>query len=114
MAPGTTTPTTRSATRATSTAIEHWWLVNPLALLGIAIAIWRPTTKLPHWGHVFISTWASLFYLTGYGEASWLPLLPVIFAVLFLAVWVPCCLSDIVFPLLFVGDGADAEHAHEH
>ena len=94
--------------------IEHWWLVNPLALLGIAIAIWRPTTKLPHSGHMFISTWASLFYLTGYGEASWLPLLPAIFAVLFLAVWVPCCLSDIVFPLLFVGDGAAAEHAHEH
>ena len=94
--------------------IEHWYVVNPLALLGIAIAIWRPTTKLPHWGHVFISTWASLFYLTGYGEAHWLPLLPAIFAVLFLAVWLPCCLSDIVFPLLFVGEHAAAEHVHEH
>jgi len=94
--------------------IERWWLVNPLALLGIAIAIWRPATKLPHWGHMFISTWASLFYLTAYGEANWVPLLPAIFAVLFLAVWVPCCLSDIVFPLLFVADGADAEHADEH
>jgi hypothetical protein len=25
-----------------------------------------------------------------------------IFLFLFLAVWIPCCLSDIVFPLLFV------------
>jgi hypothetical protein len=29
-------------------------------------------------------------------------LLPLIFLFLFLAVWVPCCVSDIVYPLLFV------------
>ena len=94
--------------------IEHWWLVNPVALLGIALAIYRPRTKLPHSGHVFLSTWASLFYLTGHGEANWLPLFPVIFLILFVAVWVPCCLSDIVFPLLFVGRPAEARHGHTH
>ena len=95
--------------------IEHWYVVNPLALLGVAFGIWRPWTKLPHWGHVFISTWASLFYLTAHGhDTNWLPLLPVVFVVLFLAVWLPCCLSDIVFPLLFVGKQAAAEHVHEH
>lgn len=94
--------------------IDHWWLVNPLALLGIGLAFWKPWTKLPHYGHVLLSTWASLFYLTAHGEAAWLPLLPAIFAVLFLAVWVPCCLSDIVFPLLFVGRAAAAEHTHSH
>ncbi|AHM58129.1 hypothetical protein EAL2_808p06260 (plasmid) [Peptoclostridium acidaminophilum DSM 3953] len=26
----------------------------------------------------------------------------IIFVFLFLAVWIPCCTSDIVFPLLFV------------
>ena len=82
--------------------IEKWWLVNPLALAGIALAFWRPTTKVPHYGHVLLSTWASLFYLIARGQANWLPLLPVIFIILFIAVWVPCCLSDIIFPLLFV------------
>ncbi|KKM21224.1 hypothetical protein LCGC14_1637590 [marine sediment metagenome] len=81
--------------------IEKWWLVNPMALLGIAIGYWKPTTKFPHAGHVLLSTWASLFYFTAFGTANWIPLLPFIFLFLFLAVWVPCCVSDIIFPLLF-------------
>ena len=36
--------------------IEEWWLVNPFALIGITIAYFKPTTKLPHSGHVLIST----------------------------------------------------------
>lgn len=81
--------------------IEEWWLVNPLALIGIAIGYWKPTTKFPHSGHILVSTWASLFYFTAFGIADWIPLLPFIFFFLFLAVWIPCCFSDIVFPLLF-------------
>ena len=83
--------------------IQEWWLVNPLALIGIAIGYLRPTTKLPHYGHVLLSTWASLFYFTAFGVANWIPLLPLIFLFLFLAVWLPCCISDIAFPLLFTG-----------
>ena len=82
--------------------IEEWWLVNPMALIGIGIGYFRPTTKFPHSGHVLLSTWASLFYFTTYGVAYWIPLLHFIFLFLFLAVWIPCCVSDIVFPLLFV------------
>jgi hypothetical protein len=82
--------------------IEKWWLVNPLAFAGIIIGYWKPTTKFPHAGHVLLSTWASLFYFTAFGTANWIPLLPFVFVFLFLAVWVPCCVSDIVFPLLFV------------
>jgi hypothetical protein len=85
--------------------IEKWWLVNPLALVGITIGYWRPTTKFPHFGHVLLSTWASLFYFTTFGIADWIPLLPFILLFLFLAVWVPCCTSDIVYPLLFVRRG---------
>ena len=85
--------------------IEKWWLVNPMALIGIAIGYWKPTTKFPHAGHVLLSTWASLFYFTAFGMANWIPLLPFIFLILFLAVWIPCCTSDIVFPLLFTRDG---------
>jgi hypothetical protein len=83
--------------------IEKWWLVNPLALVGIAIGYFRPATKLPHSGHVLLSTWASLFYFAAFGAAQWFPLLPLVFLFLFLAVWLPCCVSDIVFPLLFTG-----------
>jgi len=90
--------------------IEKWWLINPLALIGIAIGYLRPTTKIPHFGHVLLSTWASLFYFTAFGVAYWLPLLPAIFLFLFLAVWIPCCLSDIVFPLLFIRKVATPEH----
>ncbi len=81
--------------------IQTWILINSAALAGIIIGYLRPTTKIPHSGHVFLSTWASLFYFTAFGVARWLPLLPLIFLFLFLAVWLPCCVSDIVFPLLF-------------
>jgi hypothetical protein len=91
--------------------VEKWWLINPLAFLGIAIGYWKQITRLPHAVHVLLSTWASLFYFTAFATADWLHLLPFIFLFLFLAVWIPCCFSDIVYPLLFLK--AD-EHGHEH
>ena len=81
--------------------IEEWW-ISFLALGGIAIGYWKQTTKIPHFGHVLLSTWASLFYIMAFGKADWIPLLPLIFLFLFLAVWLPCCLSDVVYPLLFL------------
>jgi len=87
--------------------IEKWKIVNSAALIGIAIGHWRPTTKFPHAGHVLLSTWASVSYLPAFGIANWIPLLPFIFLFLFLAVWIPCCTSDIVYPLLFVGRGPE-------
>lgn len=85
--------------------IEKWWLVNPLAIIGIVIAYFRPRTKFPHAGHVLISTWASLFHIImALGGPLNLFSYFVILLFLFIAVWVPCCVSDIVFPLLFVRD----------
>lgn len=82
--------------------IEKWWLVNPLAFAGIALAYWRPTTKFPHAGHVLLSTWASLFHMTmALGTSLDFITVVVMALFLFLAVWVPCCTSDIAFPLLF-------------
>jgi dolichyl-phosphate-mannose--protein O-mannosyl transferase len=77
-------------------------VINSAAAIGIAIGYRKQFTKFPHSGHVLLSTWASLFYFTAFGTATWLPLLPLIFVFLFIAVWIPCCMSDIVFPLLFV------------
>ena len=82
--------------------IEEWW-INLVALAGIAIGYWKRTTKIPHFGHVLLSTWASLFYFTAFGVADWIHLLPYVFLFLFLSVWIPCCTSDIIYPLLFVG-----------
>jgi len=84
--------------------IEKWWLVNPLAVVGVLIACFRPATKFPHAGHVLLSTWASLFHIImaiGGKSLDWFEYV-VIFLFLFIAVWIPCCLSDIVFPMLFL------------
>ena len=83
--------------------IEKWPLVSGLAIIGIAIAYFRPRTKFPHAGHVLLSTWASLFHIlmARGADLTWISYAGV-FIFLFIAVWVPCCISDIVFPLLFV------------
>lgn len=85
--------------------IEKWWLINPLAIIGVIFAYFKSETKFPHMGHVLLSTWASLFHIIMSlgGEILWFQYL-YIFLFLFLAVWIPCCVSDIVFPLLFVGE----------
>ena len=83
--------------------IEKYWLVNPLAFLGIAIAYFNPKTKFPHAGHVLLSTWASLFHIIMALGTTINPLLTIItFLFLFIAVLIPCCLSDIIFPMLFI------------
>jgi hypothetical protein len=98
--------------------LAKWVVINSAAIIGIAIGYWKQTTKFPHSGHVLLSTWASLFYFTAFGIAYWFPLLPLIFIFLFLAVWIPCCLSDIVFPLLFIRRVATTEDitytSHHH
>jgi len=87
--------------------IEKWWLISLVALLGIVVAYFRPTTKFSHYGHVLISTWASIFHIMmARGEGLSAFFYAAIFAFLFLAVWLPCCVSDIVFPLLFIKKGS--------
>jgi hypothetical protein len=94
--------------------IEKWWLVNPLALLGIGLACYRPFTKFPHAGHVLLSTWASLFHITmAMGGQVDAVMLVLIVGFLFLAVWLPCCTSDIIFPLL-LAKGRSAEGGQSH
>ena len=90
--------------------IPKWIVVNSGAVIGIAIGYLKPATRFPHAGHVLLSTWASLFGFTAFGIADWMPLLPFIFIFLFLAVWVPCCVSDIIYPLLWVRP----EQHHHH
>lgn len=83
--------------------IEDWYIVNPAAVLGVLIAYFLPRTKFPHAGHVLISTWASSSHILMNTQSDvTFAIMAGIFAILFIAVWLPCCISDIVFPLLFV------------
>ena len=93
--------------------IEEWYLVNPAAILGILIAYFWPKTKFPHAGHVLLSTWASSFHvLMNTHKDITVAMLAGVFIVLFIAVWLPCCVSDIVFPLLFVKSAEAGRHVH--
>jgi len=102
--------------------IEEWYIVNPAAILGVLIAFFLPHTKFPHAGHVLISTWASSSYLLMNIESQVSMAATIgIFVTLFLAVWLPCCISDIVFPLLFVKSDIElaappihSRHSHPH
>lgn len=91
--------------------IPTWIVINTSAILGIGLGYLKSSTWIPHLSHVLLSTWASLFYFIAFSVAEWLPLLPFIFLFLFLAVWLPCCISDIIFPLLFSG-GKELPHHH--
>jgi len=93
--------------------IEGWYIVNPAAVLGALIAYFWPKTKFPHAGHVLLSTWASSFHiLMALGGSVSIAAYIVVFIFLFIAVWLPCCISDIVFPLLFVKSATDSSHVH--
>jgi hypothetical protein len=83
---------------------EKLWLINPVAIISILIACRKPFTKFPHAAHVLISTWASLFHMLMAVDTTQAVSYFGIFIFLFIAVWLPCCFSDIVFPLLFIKD----------
>jgi len=95
--------------------IEGWYIVIPAAIAGVLIALFKPRTKVPHAGHVLLSTWASSFHML-MAMGGQLSVLKAVgsFGFLFLAVLLPCCFSDIVFPLLFVKSSDDLSHIHHH
>ncbi len=72
------------------------------AFIGSIIGISTRITKVPHFIHVFISVFASLFYLLAFSQTFNLINFIGAFFVVFIAVIIPCCLSDIVYPLLFI------------
>jgi hypothetical protein len=93
--------------------IEGWYVVIPAAIVGTLIAYFRPKTKFPHAGHVLLSMWASSFHIImamGGALSVWQAVGS--FGFLFLAVLLPCCFSDIVFPLLFVSAETNLRHTH--
>jgi hypothetical protein len=91
--------------------IEEPLLTNPPAIIGTLIGYWKGMSEFPHAGHVLISTWASLFHIImALGTSvDWIQTI-IIFIFLFLAVWLPCCTSDIVYPLLFLKKPSSRNH----
>lgn len=82
--------------------IEEPLLINVPAFIGIGLGYFKGYSKFPHGGHVLISTWASLFHIImALGVTITIGQTFGIFFFLFLAVWLPCCTSDIIYPLLF-------------
>ena len=82
--------------------IEEPIITNIPAVIGIFLGFWKGFTRFPHAGHVLISTWASLFHIImALGVSVNFIQIIGILIFLFLAVWLPCCTSDIIFPLLF-------------
>lgn len=98
--------------------IEEPWLVLPFAFVGVLIGVATAgqglhTTIYSHSLHVLASTMASIFYMVGpLGLTGWIDILGKVFLFIVVAVMVPCCLSDIVFPL-FMSGGAREQYARE-
>jgi len=81
--------------------LEQPFLTIPPAIIGVILGYWKGFSKFPHAGHILISTWASLFHiLMAVGNAIDVVQTIGIFIFLFLAVWLPCCTSDIIYPLI--------------
>lgn len=85
--------------------IEEPLLVFPFAALGVFVGFlvrsgFEHSTQYSHGMHVFLSSTASLLYLLSYGLSGWVHQLPEVFLITVVAVVLPCCLSDIVFPML--------------
>ncbi|RLI04693.1 hypothetical protein DRO26_04095 [Candidatus Bathyarchaeota archaeon] len=86
----------------------HPQLVFPPAIVGVLVGVFltqitRKSSLFSHGFHVLVSALASTFYLVAFGSLSLVQILPLVFVVVFLAVLIPCCTSDILFPMLFVG-----------
>ena len=82
-------------------ALESPILIFGASLVGASFGIAIRKTKFPHFLHVFISVFASLLYIFAYSTNCSMLTLFLIFIITSISVIVPCCLSDIVFPIIF-------------
>ncbi|MCX8082977.1 MAG: hypothetical protein N3D17_06260 [bacterium] len=91
--------------------IEHPNIVLPFVILGILAGFLAPGTLekqegviFSHSLHVLISAIASILYLVTFGVTDWIHRTGVVLIYMVLAVVIPCCTSDIIFPLLFTSE----------
>jgi hypothetical protein len=85
--------------------IEHPSFILPFVIVGIFTGFIVPDTTqkstiFSHAAHVLVSSMASILYLIGFGLTEWIHVAGMVFIYMVLAVIIPCCTSDIIFPLL--------------
>jgi hypothetical protein len=86
---------------------DHPQFFFPFLALGILGGFWAENRLagshlLSHGAHIFISSVASLLYLISFGFTGWMMDVRLVFpafAIIVLAVWIPCCISDIIVPV---------------
>jgi len=103
--------------------IENPGSVFPFAIVGVAAGLlvtksFEKSTQYSHSAHVFLSSAASILYLLGFGLTDWIHSIGAVFIIIIVAVMIPCCASDIVFPLACVHRDCDHSekltHEHKH
>lgn len=91
--------------------VEHPHIIIPFVFLGILMGFLAPGTLekqegviFSHSLHVLVSAVASILYLVSFGVTDWIHRIGIILIYMVLAVVIPCCTSDIIFPLLFTSE----------
>jgi hypothetical protein len=89
--------------------LEHPNIILPFAIIGVLVGFLVPgaiekSTEFSHSMHVLVSSMASILYLISFGITEWMHMIGGIFLITIVAVMLPCCTSDIIFPLTFIGD----------
>ncbi len=94
--------------------VEHPQIVLPFLVVGILIGFLAPGTLekqegviFSHSLHVLTSSVASILYLISYGLRDWAHQIGAVLVYMVLAVVIPCCTSDVIFPLLLVKEGTE-------
>jgi hypothetical protein len=105
--------------------IEHPLLFFTFMFLGFISGLWAEeklasSKMFSHGVHVFVSSTSSLMYLTSFGFMVWISDVRYVFpafVIIVLAVWIPCCISDIIVPVSTVqanGEACSRPHPHLH
>jgi hypothetical protein len=94
--------------------IEHPMLILPFVALGIFAGFIVPvevkSTIFSHSAHVLVSSMASILYLVSFGLSDWILVSGLVLIYIVLAVMIPCCTSDIIFPLLLTKKIEEGAH----
>ncbi|VAX35826.1 hypothetical protein MNBD_UNCLBAC01-340 [hydrothermal vent metagenome] len=84
--------------------IKNPGTIFPFAIVGVLAGLavtanFEKSTEYSHSAHVFVSSVASILYLISFGLGDWIHSIGGVFLITIFAVMIPCCASDIVFPL---------------
>lgn len=94
--------------------IEHPMLILPFVAMGIfagfVVSSEIKSTIFSHSAHVLVSSMASILYLVSFGLSDWILVSGLVLIYMVLAVMIPCCTSDIIFPLLLTKKIEEGAH----